>query len=77
METAFFQTAKLLQDQGHEVIFFSMTHPKNSESRFHLERHFLPSPHGEKRQRLYRELLGDGAGFSLLRRLSRRHKAGR
>ena len=33
-ETAFFQTAKLLQDLGHEVVFFSMDHPKNLESRF-------------------------------------------
>lgn len=33
-ETAFFQTAKLLQDLGHEVIFFSMVHPRNSESRY-------------------------------------------
>lgn len=32
-ETAFFQAAKLLQEQGHEVIFFSMAHPKNRESR--------------------------------------------
>ncbi|MCJ7523931.1 MAG: glycosyltransferase family 4 protein [Candidatus Aminicenantes bacterium] len=32
-ETAFFQTAKLLQEQGHEVIFFSMAHPKNRDSR--------------------------------------------
>lgn len=32
-ETAFFQAAKLLRDQGHEVIFFSMAHPKNMESR--------------------------------------------
>lgn len=33
-ETAFFQTAKLLQNLGHEVIFFSMAHPKNDESRY-------------------------------------------
>ncbi len=32
-ETAFFQSAELLQEQGHEVIFFSMSHPKNRESR--------------------------------------------
>jgi glycosyltransferase involved in cell wall biosynthesis len=32
-ETALFQTAKLLRDSGHEVIFFSMAHPKNSEAR--------------------------------------------
>ncbi|MFH2107292.1 MAG: glycosyltransferase family 4 protein [Chrysiogenia bacterium] len=32
-ETAFFQTAELLRGQGHEVIFFSMAHPKNRESR--------------------------------------------
>ncbi len=32
-ETAFFQAAKMLQEQGHEVIFFSMAHPKNRESR--------------------------------------------
>ncbi len=32
-ETAFFQTAELLRQQGHEVIFFSMDHPKNLESR--------------------------------------------
>jgi len=31
-ETAFFQTAKLLQEQRHEVIYFSMAHPKNLES---------------------------------------------
>jgi len=31
-ETAFFQTAKLLREKGHEVIFFSMAHPKNLES---------------------------------------------
>lgn len=33
-ETAFFQTGKLLQERGHEVIFFSMAHPKNDESRY-------------------------------------------
>jgi glycosyltransferase involved in cell wall biosynthesis len=33
-ETAFFQTAKLLLDLGHEVIFFSMAHPKNNESQY-------------------------------------------
>jgi glycosyltransferase involved in cell wall biosynthesis len=38
-ETAFFQTAKLLQDLGHEVIYFSMAHPKNKESRY--SRHFV------------------------------------
>jgi glycosyltransferase involved in cell wall biosynthesis len=32
-ETAFFQTARLLRDQGHEVVFFSMVHPRNLESR--------------------------------------------
>lgn len=32
-ETAFFQTAKLLQELGHEVIFFSMDHPQNKASR--------------------------------------------
>jgi glycosyltransferase involved in cell wall biosynthesis len=32
-ETAFFQTAKLLQERGQEVICFSMAHPKNRESR--------------------------------------------
>lgn len=32
-ETAFFQTAELLRERGHEVIFFSMSHQKNRESR--------------------------------------------
>jgi glycosyltransferase involved in cell wall biosynthesis len=32
-ETAFFQAAKLLRDQGHEVIIFSMAHPRNRASR--------------------------------------------
>jgi len=32
-ETAFFRAAELLRSQGHEVIFFSMAHPKNMESR--------------------------------------------
>ena len=32
-ETSVFQTAKLLQEQGHQVVFFSMAHPKNVESR--------------------------------------------
>lgn len=32
-ETALFQTAKMLRESGHEVIFFSMTHPKNNEAR--------------------------------------------
>ena len=32
-ETAFFQAAKLLQEQGHEVILFSMAHPENGVSR--------------------------------------------
>ncbi len=31
-ETAFFQAASLLRGMGHEVIFFSMAHPKNLES---------------------------------------------
>jgi glycosyltransferase involved in cell wall biosynthesis len=32
-ETAIFQAAEMLQQQGHEVIYFSMAHPKNRESR--------------------------------------------
>lgn len=32
-ETSAFQTAELLREQGHEVVFFSMDHPKNRESR--------------------------------------------
>jgi glycosyltransferase involved in cell wall biosynthesis len=33
-ETSFFQTAELLQGLGHEVIYFSMDHPRNLESPF-------------------------------------------
>jgi len=29
-ESCFFDTAKLLRDKGHEVVFFSMAHPDNS-----------------------------------------------
>ncbi len=45
-ETAFFQTAKLLREQGHEVVFFSMAHPLNNESRY--SRHFVSRVDFEK-----------------------------
>ena len=32
-ETAFFQAAQLLRDRGHQVIFFSMDHPRNRAAR--------------------------------------------
>jgi glycosyltransferase involved in cell wall biosynthesis len=32
-ESAFFRSAELLREHGHEVIFFSMSHPKNDPSR--------------------------------------------
>ena len=32
-ETALFRTAELLRKRGHDVVFFSMAHPKNMESR--------------------------------------------
>lgn len=38
-ETAFFQNERLLRQQGHDVIVFSMAHPKNRESRD--SRHFV------------------------------------
>lgn len=33
-EKSFFDTANLLQKKGHSVVFFSMSHPDNFESRF-------------------------------------------
>ena len=33
-ETVFFDTAKILEEHGHEVVFFSMNHPENIDSAY-------------------------------------------
>jgi len=45
-ETSFFQTAKLLEDKGHKVIFISMIHPRNLPSIY--EKHFVSNVNYEQ-----------------------------
>ena len=45
-EVSFFATAKLLEDRGHKVIFFSMQHPRNISSEF--ARYFVSNVDYEK-----------------------------
>ncbi len=46
-ENSFFETARLLKEKGHEVVFFSMKHPDNMPSEY--EKHFVDYVDYEKK----------------------------
>ncbi len=69
-ETAFFQSAQLLQERGHQVIFFSMDHPRNRAAR--ESPHFVPridfermGGWREKSRAVMRILFGHGVRVNL------------
>lgn len=69
-ETAFFQSAQLLQERGHQVIFFSMDHPRNRAAR--ESPHFVPridfermGGFREKARAVMRILFGHGVQVNL------------
>ena len=69
-ETAFFQSAQLLQERGHQVIFFSMDHPRNRAAR--ESPHFVPridfermGGWREKARAVMRILFGHGVRVNL------------
>lgn len=64
-ETAFFHTAEMLRGAGHEVVFFSMEHPRNLPSP--QARHFAPRVDFE-------ECRGPGQRLRGLRRLLFGHR---
>lgn len=45
-EHVFFDSAKLLENSGHKIVFFSMHHPKNLSSAY--EKHFVLNVDYEK-----------------------------
>jgi glycosyltransferase involved in cell wall biosynthesis len=46
-EVSFFETAKLLENKGHKVVFFSMQHPRNYTSEY--EKYFVSNVDYEKK----------------------------
>jgi glycosyltransferase involved in cell wall biosynthesis len=51
-ERVFFETAKLLEDKGHKVVFFSMKHPLNLKTPY--EKYFVSNIDYEKRSILHK-----------------------
>jgi glycosyltransferase involved in cell wall biosynthesis len=71
-ENSFFETAKLLEKNGHEVAFFSTTHPKNVDSTY--SKYFISGVNFEKSDRLTQKVIAAGRilySFEAKRKLER------